>query len=74
MVMLNSESIGLIFSPSYEVHADKFDDKADGLVQIHEEEKVQEIWLVLETERLNDALITESEGEAEEHDDEGDAW
>ena len=74
MVMLYSESIGLIFSPSYEVHADKFDDEADGLVQIHEEEKVKEIWLVLETERLDDALVAESEGEAEEHDDEGDAW
>ena len=41
---------------------------AHGHIKLHEKEKVQVVRAVVESERLNDAFVTKSKGEAQEKD------
>jgi len=66
VAVLYSKGVCLVFSSSREIHRDKVHNGAHGHIKLHEKEKVQVVRAVVESERLNDAFVTKSKGEAQE--------
>ena len=74
MAVGDSKVICLILSSPDEVHYYEIRDKTDWRVQCHEKEKIEEVWLVFEAERLNYTLVANDLREAEEHDHKISCW
>ena len=61
VIVFGGKCIGLILSATNEVLGSELEDEGDGHVQLCEQEQIEEVGIVLETERLNDTLVSKDE-------------